>query len=264
MQSGIKESDWWRAQSIGAATTGSVQSIREFILPEVNMMAISQDATANANGVSELNSLTLRESLLSKRGTPTWELALEYPCQGDWTEAEYLSLDTGRLIEFNDGVLEFLPIQKTLHARISRYISALLREYVVSRNIGEVLWAPCPIRVAARKLREPDILYLSHQRIPQEDTPPIGADLVVEIISPGTEIQRRDTETKRDEYAEAGIPEYWIVDPDHETITVLTLVGRIYELHNEFPAGTTAGSVLLPGFEVNVSATFAAARPPLT
>ena len=200
----------------------------------------------------------------SQRGTPTWEMALDYPCQGDWTEAEYLSLDTGRLIEFNDGVLEFLPMPKTSHARISRFISDLLRQYVDSRKIGEVLWAPCPIRVAPRKLREPDILYLSHQRIPQDDTPPVGADLVVEIISPGMESRRRDMETKRDEYAEAGIPEYWVVDPDNETITVLTLVGKRYELHHEFPAGTTAGSVLLAGFEVDVSATFAAARPPLT
>jgi len=191
-------------------------------------------------------------------------MALDYPCQGDWTEAEYLSLDTGRLIEFNDGVLEFLPMPKTSHARISRFISDLLRQYVDSRNIGEVLWAPCPIRVAPRKLREPDILYLSHQRIPQDDTPPLGADLVVEIISPGMESRRRDMETKRDEYAEAGIPEYWVVDPDNETITVLTLVGKRYELHHEFPAGTTAGSVMLAGFEVDVSATFAAARPPLT
>jgi len=200
----------------------------------------------------------------SQRGTPTWEMALDYPCQGDWTEAEYLSLDTGRLIEFNDGVLEFLPMPKTSHARISRFISDLLRQYVDSRKIGEVLWAPCPIRVAPRKLREPDILYLSHQRIPQDDTPPVGADLVVEIISPGMESRRRDMETKRDEYAEAGIPEYWVVDPDNETITVLTLVGKRYELHHEFPAGTTAGSVMLAGFEVDVSATFAAARPPLT
>lgn len=191
-------------------------------------------------------------------------MALDYPCQGDWTEAEYLSLDTGRLIEFNDGVLEFLPMPKTSHARISRFISDLLRRYVDSRNIGEVLWAPCPIRVAPRKLREPDILYLSPQRIPQDDTPPIGADLVVEIMGPGMQSRRRDLETKRDECAEAGIPEYWIVDPDNETMTVLTLLGKRYELHHEFPAGTTARSVLLPGFEVDVSATFAAARTPLT
>ena len=65
--------------------------------------------------------------------------------------------------------------------------------------------------------------------------------------------------TKRREYAQAGIPEYWIVDPTDASITVLTLQGQEYALHGEFVAGETALSVLLEGFTVDVSDLFSEA-----
>ena len=222
-------------------------------------MTTSQIAATSST--SELDALPAFDFPKSRRGTPTWEMAFDYPYQGDWTEEQYLSLDIGRLVEFTDGVLEFLPMPKMSHARISKFVSELLNAYVTSNSLGEVLWAPCPIRVAPTKLRAPDVLYLSKQRIPEADTPPQGADLVVEIVSEGPQCRQHDYETKRAEYAAAGIPEYWIVDPETETITVLTLVGESYKVHDEFRSGSTATSVLLPGFEVDVSAAFAAARP---
>ncbi len=64
-----------------------------------------------------------------------------------------------------------------------------------------------------------------------------------------------DIETKRVEYAQAGIPEYWIVDPEEETITVLVLKPRrkTYVEHGRFGKGTRATSKLLPGFSVDVT-----------
>lgn len=85
-----------------------------------------------------------------------------------------------------------------------------------------------------------------------------GADLAMEVIS--DEDRRRDTETKRFEYARAGIPECWLVDPQQSRITVLRLDGQRYAVHGEFTPGQRAGSwLLLPGFEVDVTAAFAAA-----
>jgi Uma2 family endonuclease len=60
--------------------------------------------------------------------------------------------------------------------------------------------------------------------------------------------------TKRADYAAAGIPEYWIVNPEEETVTVLTLAGDSYADHGSFGRGTQATSVLLPGFVVDVHA----------
>ena len=67
----------------------------------------------------------------------------------------------------------------------------------------------------------------------------------------------RDLVEKRDEYARAGIAEYWIIDPQEEKILVLRLAGKRYVVHGEFVKGTVATSHLLPGFEVDVSTAFA-------
>jgi Uma2 family endonuclease len=75
-------------------------------------------------------------------------------------------------------------------------------------------------------------------------------DLVVEIVSP--DHRAHDWEVKRREYAQAGIPEYWIVDPQTKTVTVLTLADKSYRVHGEYRSGETAESVLLSGFRVDV------------
>ena len=80
----------------------------------------------------------------------------------------------------------------------------------------------------------------------------------MEVVS--DDDRRRDLETKRQEYAQAGIPEYWIVDPRLKRITVLWLDGAAYSVHGEFAEGTEATSRLLEGFKVNVAAALAARR----
>ena len=77
-----------------------------------------------------------------------------------------------------------------------------------------------------------------------------GADLVGEVVSPDD--PGRDLVRKRQEYARAGIPEYWIVDPMAQHIIVLQLVGSTYREHGVFTRGTQATSALLPGFTVAV------------
>lgn len=224
-----------------------------------NIVSI-QSATMPDPKASDANGEVAWETPVSRRGTPTWEMALNYPHQGEWTEEEYLDLDTNRLVEFTDGVLEFLPMPKPSHARLSRYISDLLRAHVLSKNLGDVFWAPFSVRVGPKKLREPDVMYLRHERIPEDDVPPVGADLVIEIVSGGSRHRNRDYQEKRADYAQAGIPEYWIVDPATETFTVLTLNGAEYELLGEFGRGAIATSAVLPGFEVNVGDAFTVAR----
>ena len=77
-----------------------------------------------------------------------------------------------------------------------------------------------------------------------------GADLVMEIVS--EDDRRRDLEIKREEYAQAGIPEYWIVAPQEECITVLRLRDGAYVEHGAFRRGERASSHSLTGFAVAV------------
>ena len=216
-----------------------------------------------ADAHSELPSADVEwETPVSRRGTPTWEMALTFPHQGEWTEEEYLNLDTNRLVEFTDGVLEFLPMPGPAHFRISRFLTDALRSFVEPQGLGEVFWAPYSVRVSESSYREPDIGFLAKGRVPDGNTPPVGADLVMEIVSPDPKDKRRDYENKRTDYARARIPEYWIVDPDAETITVLVLPdgANAYTEFGVFSSVQQARSSLLPGFTIDAAACFARGR----
>ncbi len=145
-----------------------------------------------------------------------------------------------------------------LHQFIVQYLSSLLRDFVNAQASGMVLFAPLPVRLRAGTYREPDIVYLRPERVKDVRKQPEGADLVMEVVSEGSENRECDFETKRADYARAGIPEYWIVDPQEHRITVLALKGKKYREHGVFGPGTKATSVLLPGFSVAVDAVFAA------
>jgi Uma2 family endonuclease len=120
-----------------------------------------------------------------------------------------------------------------------------------------VLPAPLPVRLWERHLREPDLVFLRKGRVQDPRKPPQGADLAVEVVSPGEKNRERDLETKPTEYARAGIQEYWIVDPETETIHLLVLEGSAYR-HQPHRPGSKVASTVLAGFEVDVAQVFAA------
>ena len=205
-----------------------------------------------------MSSLFDPNAVVSRPGEPAWQIALLFPEQGDWSENDYLALDTGKLVEFEDGCIEVLPMPTLLHQAIVDYLHSLLKAFVAAQSLGRVFFAPIPVRLRAGKYREPDIFFLRPERISDMRTSPEGADLIVEVVSEGAENRKRDLEDKVRDYAEAGVSEYWIVDPELRRITVLTLEGVAYRLHGEFGPGQTATSVLLAGFAVDVNAVFAA------
>lgn len=197
----------------------------------------------------------------SDRGSPTWEMAYFFPPQGSWSEEEYLSLGTAWMIEFEDGCIEVLPMPTVAHQRIVDYLAAELRAYFKQKRIGgDVLTAPLPVRLRAGKFREPDVVYLRPGRIASPDSQPEGADLVMEVVSEGERNRERDLQTKRTEYAAAGIAEYWIVDPQTRTVIVLVADGSAYRVHAECGAGETATSATFDGLRLDVDAIFTAAR----
>ncbi len=178
--------------------------------------------------------------------------------QGLWTEAQYLKLtdQTNHLIEFTDGVIEVLPMPTRQHQKILAYLYRSLFAFMQTLG-GIVLFAPLRVQVRPGKFREPDLIVLLDEQDPRnQDAFWLGADLVIEIVSPDN--PKRDLEDKPVDYAEAGIPEYWIVNPIDETITVLTLAGEAYATHGVFHRGEQATSALLAGFALDVDAVFEA------
>lgn len=199
-------------------------------------------------------------SVVVENEEPVWEMARLFPLQGAWTEDDYLEFNENRLLEFSNGRIEVLPMPTTSHQRIVAKLFRLLERFVLAHALGEVLIAPLRVRTGIRQYREPDIVFLfAHHADRAGEAFWDGADLVMEVVSP--EGRTRDTVKKRHEYARAGIPEYWVVDPEMRAITVYALDPHkddaSYVVHGDFGDGQEATSRLLPGFRVDVQTIFA-------
>lgn len=176
--------------------------------------------------------------------------------QGLWTAEQYLWLtrSSRRLIEFTNGELEVLSIPTRKHQAILGLVHVALLTFLRPRG-GAVYFAPLRLQLREGKFRGPDLLLLLDAQDPRgQNTYWLGADLVLEVVSSAD--PERDTVVKRQDYAEGGIPEYWIVHPEEESITVLRLEQAQYVEHGVFRRGETATSVLLEGFAVVVNEVF--------
>jgi Uma2 family endonuclease len=98
------------------------------------------------------------------------------------------------------------------HQYLAIFLATTLSTYVTLHDLGTVLTGPFQMKLA-RSGREPDVLFVAKEHLARlQPTLLQGpADLVVEIVS--DESVARDRGTKFEEYREAGIPEYWLLDP---------------------------------------------------
>jgi Uma2 family endonuclease len=187
-----------------------------------------------------------------------WRDLLEeiLPPQGQWSPDEYLVLTehSNRLVEYTDGFLEALPMPTDKHQSVLKLLLFAFSAFVEPRG-GKVQFAPLRLQIRAGKFREPDLLLLQSAADPRRQNRFwLGADLALEVVS--EEKPERDLVEKRGDYAEGRVPEYWIVNPRIETITVLSLSGDSYSEAGTYRRGEIAESVLLPGFSVAVAAVF--------
>ena len=201
---------------------------------------------------------SINESLQNpKQGEPVWGITRLYPQQGGWSVEEYLALDTNIRIEYVNGCLEFPPMPTEDHQWIAGILYRLLFREIAERGLGRVYMMGYRVQVPNGKFREPDVVCIlarNQSRIGKQYT--AAADLVVEVVSPDD--PARDLETKRAEYAAAGIAEYWIADPRDRTLTILTLdeQERAYHQAGRYTTSETAQSLLIDGFTVEVSQIF--------
>jgi Uma2 family endonuclease len=187
-----------------------------------------------------------------------WKDALEeiLPPQGTWSEEEYLVLtDHGsRLVEYTDGFLDVLPMPTDKHQSILKFLLLAFHVFVEPRG-GNVQFSPLRLRIRPGKYREPDLLLLLAADDPRRQNRFwLGADLALEVVS--EDKPERDLVAKREDYAEGRVPEYWVVNPQTETITVLRLSESVYKEAGVFRRGELAASVLLEGFSIAVASVF--------
>lgn len=185
------------------------------------------------------------------------EVAMLFPPQGQWTEYHfYLLPETNQKVELANGELIVSPSATPKHQLISLELTYQLSTFVRVQKSGIVLNAPLDVRLDEGKIRQPDVFFVLNEnrdRVKEqrfEGTP----DWIAEIISPGS--RTTDEETKMAEYAKAGVPEYWLIDPEAETVRVYVLAGDAYDLRQTAARGETAGSVTIEGFILPVDALF--------
>lgn len=201
--------------------------------------------------------MSIKSENKSGLGDPTWEVAHLFPNQGAWSVADYLALDTNHLVELSDGRLEVLAMPTEQHQLIVAFLYDALKAFVVAGGLGKVLFAPLRVQLWQGKFREPDLIFLFEENAAKRGNDYWrGADLVVEVVS--EDDPDRDLVEKRKEYAQAGIPEYWIVDPRDSTITILGLEesATAYSRVATHRPGDTASSRLLAGLCVDVRDVF--------
>jgi Uma2 family endonuclease len=161
--------------------------------------------------------------------------------------------------ELLDGELVMVPAPTIGHQRISRNILVMLWDYLQEHPIGEILDAPCDVRLG-EDVVQPDIIYIANERrsIIKEELVDGAPDIVVEVFSPAT--VGRDKTYKRTLYARQGVREYWLVDPDERTIEVLRLTEAGFEHLATYHEADTLTSHLLPGLEMSLAEVFTEAK----
>jgi Uma2 family endonuclease len=173
-----------------------------------------------------------------------------------FTYEDYLLTPDDRRYELVDGDLLLTPAPTPYHQQIAGELFARLREFVRGQRLGELLFAPCDVVLSRHDVVQPDILFVRSDRlsiIGQQNI--TGApDLVVEILSPGTEDRDRTMKSKL--YARSGVRELWIVDPSAKTIEVFTASGAALGREAVFGPTETLRTSILPGLEIPLARVF--------
>lgn len=143
-----------------------------------------------------------------------------------YTYADYLSFpDDGNRYEIIGGDLFVSPTPVTKHQSVVAELLFVLIGYAKKHDAGVVLPAPTGVKLSNSDIVEPDILFVAKSRKSIIDKRGLNAapDLVVEVLSPGT--RKVDEERKRKLYDSFGVAEYWMADPDADSISVLRREG---------------------------------------
>lgn len=199
---------------------------------------------------------TLAELVEQLGGIPLSRIRLQ-PAPGTATEADVLALEQRekRLCELVDGVL----VEKAASFKescLAGAVLALLREFVVPRNLGLVSVADGMVRLFPNLVRIPDVAFVTWERIPggrmpADAIPQLAPDLAVEVLSPGN--TGAEMARKRHEYFRAGVRLVWLVDPEARSVTVYTAPeqSRRFDEDQELDGGA-----VLPGFTHPVRSLF--------
>jgi Uma2 family endonuclease len=158
--------------------------------------------------------------------------------------------------EIIDGVLHMSPSAHVRrHQRVVGNLYALLRPFVEARGLGEVFISPADVVAAPGRVVQPDLFFVAAERLHIVGAFVDGVpDLTIEVVSVSS--VEYDRVTKFNLYEDIGVREYWLVDPEDQSLEVHVLRGGRFELLGRWTNGGRAHSAILDGLDVEVDAVF--------
>jgi len=173
-----------------------------------------------------------------------------------YTYEDYLKTPDDKRYELIGGELFMTPSPITKHQRISRELAFALLQFAKKEKIGEVFYAPFDVYLDKENVVQPDILYVSQERlmIIGEKNIQGAPDITVEIISESSAY--RDLVQKKKLYARFGVKEFWVVIPEQETVEIYALKDAMYELRKTYVKNDLLESAILPGFHIPLKEIF--------
>ena len=173
------------------------------------------------------------------------------------TVDDYMATPDSQRFQLLDGELIVAPAPTTRHQTISRRLERALEDFVFPNHLGQIFDAPTDVVLSEHDVAQPDLIFVSTARSIIVTLPNIqGApDLVVEVLSPSTADQ--DLGPKRGLYQRHGVQEYWLVDPDANTIEVLTASETGFVTAATYTETGILASPLLQGLSIDLAPIFA-------
>lgn len=167
-----------------------------------------------------------------------------------YTYEDYIKISDDKRYELMHGELIMTPSPVPKHQRVSRKIEFILEKFVSDNNLGEVFDAPCDVYLDNENVVQPDMLFISKERlnIIGEKNIEGAPDLVIEIISENSVY--RDMVQKKKLYARFRVKEYWIVIPDEKEIEVYILKDNAYQLYQTYGKADTLESPALKDLRI--------------
>jgi Uma2 family endonuclease len=166
------------------------------------------------------------------------------------TYEEFLDwADEDTLAEWVNGEVIMTSPASNRHQDLTRFLTTVLGTFVEVHDLGTI--RPVPFQMKLEHGREPDLLFVAQEHMSRLRRSYLAgpADLVIEILSP--ESAGRDRGEKFYEYAQGGVPEYWLIDPETRWAEFYHLVEGRHRLAFEGRAGEYH-AVVLPGFWLRV------------
>lgn len=175
------------------------------------------------------------------------------------TYEDYLHLpEDGRRHELIDGEHLVTPAPTPKHQFVLSNLHGHLWSHVTRHDLGKVAWSPFDVVLSPVDVVQPDLFFLSKERLGRlrEGRLDGAPDLVAEALSDST--RKRDEITKRHLYEKHGVEEYWVIDPELETVKVYRRQGDGFGPKTELAAaaGDRLTSPLLPGWELSLGDLF--------